>query len=230
MLFRYAPGRGGVHAEGFLEGFRGRFLQCDGYDGYECLTGVDRPEGPWTLVHCWSHLRRRFVKQMRNTRSPIAEAAVRQIATLYAIEASVRGMPPAARLAARQAQSAPIVAALKTWFEKQLSMISSGSTLAADIRHARAPGLADESATTPRRAPPPATPSGGGGDDNAAEELMRRRRSWTWRRRRDDDAMELKWRTPPSRRQRGGLHPAHRQSRRRRRRHQKPTSEVSQSR
>lgn len=143
VLFRYAPGRGGVHAEGFLEGFRGRFLQCDGYDGYECLTGVERPEGPWTLVHCWSHLRRRFVKQMRNTRSPIAEAAVRQIATLYAIEASVRGMAPAARLAARRAQSAPIVAALKTWFEKQLSMISSGSTLAADIRYGLAhwPGL-----------------------------------------------------------------------------------------
>lgn len=52
-------------------------------------------------------------------------------------------MPPAARLAARQAQSAPIVAALKTWFEKQLSMISSGSTLAADIRYGLAhwPGL-----------------------------------------------------------------------------------------
>ena len=42
-------------------------------------------------MHCWSHLRRRFVKQMRNTKSPIAEAAVRQIATLYAVEATVRG-------------------------------------------------------------------------------------------------------------------------------------------
>jgi hypothetical protein len=143
VLFRYAPGRGGAHAERFLQGFRGRFLQCDGYDGYERLTGVERPEGPWTLVHCWRHLRRRFVKQMRNTKSPIAEAAVRQIATLYAIEASVRGMPPAARLAARQAQSVPIVAAMKTWFETQLSMISSGSTLAADIRYGLAhwPGL-----------------------------------------------------------------------------------------
>src|SRR5918996_2365500 len=138
VLFRYAPGRGGVHAERFLHGFRGRFLQCDGYDGYEPLTRSERPEGPWTLVHCWSHLRRRFVKQMRNTKSPIAEAAVRQIATLYAIEASVRGMAPAVRLAARQAQAAPLTAALTTWFEKQLSMISSGPTLAADIRYALA--------------------------------------------------------------------------------------------
>jgi transposase len=143
VLFRYAPGRGGAHAERFLQGFRGRFLQCDGYDGYERLTRSERPEGPWALVHCWSHLRRRFVKQMRNTKSPIAEAAVRHIATLYAIEARVRGMAPAARRAARQAQSAPLVAALKTWLEMQLSMISSGSTLAADIRYALAhwPGL-----------------------------------------------------------------------------------------
>jgi hypothetical protein len=86
-------------------------------------------------VHCWSHLRRRFVKLVRNTKSPIAEAAVRQIATLYAIEATVRGASPQVRLAARREHSAPIIAALKSWFEKQLSMISSGSRLAEDIRY-----------------------------------------------------------------------------------------------
>lgn len=136
VLFRYAPGRGGVHAEGFLHGYRGRYLQCDGYDGYELLTRIQRREGPWTLVHCWSHLRRRFVKLVRNTKSPIAETAVRHIAALYAIEADVRGHAPEARLAARKKLSAPIVEALKPWFEKQLSLISSGSTLAGDIRYA----------------------------------------------------------------------------------------------
>ena len=35
------------------------------------------------FLHCWSHLRRRFVKLVRNTKSPIAEAAIRQIAALY---------------------------------------------------------------------------------------------------------------------------------------------------
>jgi hypothetical protein len=39
------------------------------------------------------------------------------------------------RLAARQEHSAPIITALKPWFEKQLSMISSGSRLAEDIRY-----------------------------------------------------------------------------------------------
>jgi len=135
VLFRYAPGRSGEHAERFLHGFRGRFLQCDGYEGYDRLKRIERPQGPWVLVHCWSHLRRRFVKLVRNTKSPIAEAAVRQIATLYAVDAMVRGASPAVRLAARKEHSAPIVAALKLWFEKQLSVISSGSRLAEDIRY-----------------------------------------------------------------------------------------------
>ena len=78
------------------------------------------------------------VKQLRNTKSPIAEVAVRQIAALYAIEATVRGAPPQIRLEARTEHSAPIIAALKPWFEKQLSMISSGSQLATDIRYALA--------------------------------------------------------------------------------------------
>lgn len=135
VLFRYAPGRSGEHAEQFLKGFRGRFLQCDGYEGYNRLTRIERPQGPWVLVHCWSHLRRRFVKLVRSTKSPIAEAAVRQIATLYAVEAMVRGASPEVRLAARQEHSAPIIAALKPWFEKQLSMISSSSKLAEHIRY-----------------------------------------------------------------------------------------------
>jgi len=136
VLFRYAPGRGGAFAEQFLQGFAGQLLQCDGYDGYERLTRIVRPQGPWRLVHCWSHLRRRFVKLMRNTKSPIAEAAVRQIAALYAVEATVRGMAPEDRLAARRELSLPIIEALRPWFEKQLSMISTGSTLATDIRYA----------------------------------------------------------------------------------------------
>jgi transposase len=86
-------------------------------------------------VHCWSHLRRRFVKLVRNSKSPIAEAAVRYIAQLYATK-QVRGSSPDIRLAARREHSLPMVAALKPWFEKQLSMISSGSTLAEDIRYA----------------------------------------------------------------------------------------------
>ena len=47
----------------------------------------------------------------------------------------MRGASPQVRLAARREHSAPITAALKPWFEKQLSMISSSSRLAEDIRY-----------------------------------------------------------------------------------------------
>lgn len=101
VMFHYAPGRGAVHALRFLEGYRGRFVQCDGYKAYDKLTRIDRPEGPWTLVHCWTHSRRRFVKRLKKDGSPIAEEALRQIAELYAVEKSVRGLAPDARFAAR---------------------------------------------------------------------------------------------------------------------------------
>jgi transposase len=134
-LFRYAPTRAGAHAERFLDGFRGRLLQCDGYDGYNRLTRIDRAEGGWTLVHCWSHVRRRFVKVMQATASPVAETMLRHIGALYAIEKTVRGRPPEERLKARREHAAPIVAALKPWLEAQLSRISRGSKLAEHIAY-----------------------------------------------------------------------------------------------
>ena len=134
VLFRYAPGRGGVWAETFLGGFRGRFLQCDGYEGDARLTRLRRPEGPWALVHCWSHLRRRFVTVARGTRSPVAEEALTRIGELHAVEKAVRGRPPEVRLAVRRDRSALLVAAPRPWLEAQLSCLSSGSRLAEHIR------------------------------------------------------------------------------------------------
>ena len=135
VMFHYAPGRGAVHALRFLEGYRGHFVQCDGYDVYDKLTTTDRPEGPWTLVHCWTHARRRFVKRLENDGSPIAEEALRQIAELYAIEKTVRGSAPEARLTARRELSAPIIEAFRPWLAAQLSRIPKSSKLAEDIRY-----------------------------------------------------------------------------------------------
>jgi transposase len=135
VMFHYAPGRGGAHATRLLEGYRGRYLQCDGYEAYDRLTAAQRPLGPWKLVQCWTHVRRRFVKRMESDGSPIAEEALRQIAELYAIEKSVRGLPPAVRLAARKELAAPIIAAFRPWLEAQLSRIPQSATLAVDIRY-----------------------------------------------------------------------------------------------
>jgi len=91
--------------------------------------------GPWQLVYCWTHVRRRFVKHFENEGSPIAEEMLRQIAALYGIEKIVRGREAAIRLAARRDHSAPIIAALKPWLEAKLSRIPQKSQFAEDIRY-----------------------------------------------------------------------------------------------
>jgi len=45
VLFRYAPGRSDAYAEQFLDGFRGRLLQCDGYEGYDRSPVCGGPRG-----------------------------------------------------------------------------------------------------------------------------------------------------------------------------------------
>jgi hypothetical protein len=114
-------------------------LQFDAYQSYDALTGIAREGGPWRLVYCWTHVRRRFVKRFENEGSPIAEEMLRQIAALCRVEKTVRGRVPAVRLAARREHSVPIVAALKPWLEAQLSRIPQKSQLAEDIRYTLAP-------------------------------------------------------------------------------------------
>lgn len=138
VLFNYAPGRGAIYAEMFLRGFKGRLCQVDGYAAYEKLSEEGREGGAWTLVYCWSHLRRRFVKLFQALKSPVAEEALKQIGALYAVEKDVRGASPDVRLDARQARSAPIIAALKPWFEAQLGRASKSSKLAEALRYALA--------------------------------------------------------------------------------------------
>ena len=57
VVYAYAPGGGGKHAEKLLAGFSGT-AQIDGYSGYNPLRRADRPEGPLTLAECWAHARR----------------------------------------------------------------------------------------------------------------------------------------------------------------------------
>ena len=146
VVFHYAPGRGKEHPIRFLSGYRGRFLQCDGYGVYDALTTHDRESGqdnahgpemrdPWQLVHCWVHVRRRFVKRLENDGSPIAEEMLKRIALIYRVEKEVRGQDPEIRLQARRAHTAPLIEALKPWLETQLSRIPPKSRLAEDIRY-----------------------------------------------------------------------------------------------
>ena len=111
VVYLYAPGRGGQHAERFLRGFTG-ILQVDAYAGYHRLT--TRASDPLTLALCWAHARRKLREVFDHDHSPVAAEGLRRIAELYAIEADIRGASPERRLAERQSRTAPLVEAFSS--------------------------------------------------------------------------------------------------------------------
>jgi transposase len=70
-----------------------------------------------------AHTRRRFYDVHQATGSPIAAGALRRIAELYAIEATIRGRAAAARQSGRQSRPLPLVANMKVWLKTQLSQV-----------------------------------------------------------------------------------------------------------
>ena len=58
VLFHYNRSRGGSVANELLDGFEGRYYQCDGYSGQ--IAAVDGEKV--TVIGCMDHARRKFVK------------------------------------------------------------------------------------------------------------------------------------------------------------------------
>jgi transposase len=129
VLYCYSADRKAEHPQAHLASFHG-ILQADGYAGYARL--FDRGV---TEAACWAHARRKFFDVHAATKSPLALEALQRIAALYAIEATIRGQSPDARLAIRQTQSAPLFAELRIWLDKNLARIPGKSELAGAIRY-----------------------------------------------------------------------------------------------
>jgi transposase len=134
VVYSYAPGRGHIHATTLLGNYRG-ILQCDGYGAYKKLGGSKSAATPVTLAFCWSHVRRGFY-DLAKAKAPIAIEALQRIGALYEIEARVRGKAGAERLAVRQAESKPLVDALRTWFDAQIAKLPARGPMAEAIRYA----------------------------------------------------------------------------------------------
>ena len=81
-------------------------------------------------------MRRAFYDFHVSTKSPLAAWVLAKVAELYAIEAEVRGQSAGHRRRVRQERSRPIVEALHTWLQDQLSRISAVSDLAKAMRYA----------------------------------------------------------------------------------------------
>jgi transposase len=124
VVYHYAPGRSGEHAERILAGFNG-ILQVDGYSGYHRLARSERKGGaPLRLAACWSHSRRKIIAATPKAGSPIAEAVLARIATLYAIEKEIRGADVAVRQKTRNERSRPLVAELEKFLREQAARLA----------------------------------------------------------------------------------------------------------
>ncbi|QEW18416.1 Transposase (plasmid) [Marinibacterium anthonyi] len=134
-VYRFAPDWKEEHVLAHL-GETSGILQADGYKGYAKLYATDLDgRSQFREAACWAHLRRDFHDVWTATKSEIARAALDRIGKLYDIEREISGKPAEVRLAVRQKESKPKVAAFRDWAEKQLTRIPGKSELAKAFRY-----------------------------------------------------------------------------------------------
>lgn len=132
-VFYYSPDRTSIHPGQHLAGYCG-ILQADAYAGFNALYAPDRKGGPITEAGCWAHARRKLFeladiaskarKGKPTTISPIAFAAVQKFDAIFALERSINGSSPEARVAARRKDIAPLVNDFIDWMKQERSKLS----------------------------------------------------------------------------------------------------------
>src|SRR5438093_9406346 len=132
-VFFYSPDRASIHPERHLAAYCG-ILQADAYAGFNTLYAPDRKGGPISQAGCWAHARRKLFeladiaskarKEKPTTISPIAFEAVRKIDAIFMLERSINGLSPAARVAARRRDIAPLVDDLVDWMKRERAKLS----------------------------------------------------------------------------------------------------------
>jgi transposase len=133
-FYLYSPDRKAKRAEALLGDCRG-FLHADAYSGFNSLYKPVNGMARLSEVACWAHARRYIFDVHAKTKSPAAYLLLQKIGELFVIEDDIRGRPPEERLAVRTALSVPLLAALKTEYEKTLGSVGKG-TFAKALRYA----------------------------------------------------------------------------------------------
>jgi len=129
VAYVYAADRKTERPEAHLHGFAG-ILQVDGYGAY---TALARRHQQIRLAFCWAHVRRKFYELAES--SPVAAEVLRRIASLYAIEDDIRGLPADERRDVRDQRSRPIVEDLYRFIEARGRQVSAKSRLGEAIRY-----------------------------------------------------------------------------------------------
>jgi transposase len=134
VAYVFAGGRGKKEIAAQLATFSGT-LQVDGYGAYKALAKDKRAAGAIQLAFCLAHARRKFVAVFKSTKSPFAQEVVERIAAVYAIEKTIRGLDADQRRAARQAETKPLMTALKARLDETRDGLSIQSTLTEAINY-----------------------------------------------------------------------------------------------
>jgi len=134
ILFEYQPGRDASGPQARLKDFSG-YLQTDGYkvyDGFETRKDI-------TLLCCWAHARRYFDQSLKNDQTR-SEYVLGQIRLLYAIERSCEEAHITAdeRQKIRTGESAPVLAGLKNWMNKNMAEVAPKSAIGKAIQYSLA--------------------------------------------------------------------------------------------
>ncbi len=126
VMFEFALSREAIHPLSFFAGYTG-YLHADAYSGYQALYRSGRV----IEVGCWAHCRRRFFEIAKAQKTPgLAAQALTWIASLYAIEASIKHLDPLRKHAARQEHSVPLLTDLRRWLEGHFPQLLPQSPLA----------------------------------------------------------------------------------------------------
>ena len=131
-LYDYQPGRGGYHAEAFLEGFSG-YLTCDGFGGYNKLKNVTR-------CGCLAHMRRYWYEALpgKNRKFPDktpAEIGFDYCNRLFELEREYEDLDAATRKTKRLETEPAIWEAYWSWLETVNP--AGGSRLAKAVTYAK---------------------------------------------------------------------------------------------
>ena len=129
--FFYTSDRRGIRPESMLTGFEG-YLVADAYIAYERIGRL------WETISkasCWVHARRKFDECNHLGSTEQTKAALAHFRELFDIEDRYRTSSDEVRLAARLAQSKPIVESFHEWLQAQQARQLPKSKLAGAINY-----------------------------------------------------------------------------------------------
>lgn len=127
VVYDFAEGRGGQHAQRFLTGWRGQ-LVCDDFKGYRALFASGVSE-----VGCLAHARRKFFDLWTSHQSPVADEALRYFAAIYDIERLAQSLDVGERTRLRVLQTRPIMDTFHAWLVLQRQKATDGTAIAKAI-------------------------------------------------------------------------------------------------